>query len=258
MYWFSRAFGVLVVLALLVPSWAQDAKDKPAKDKKDVVTKDKKKTDPKVKAKDEHEPEEKISYGGVLLGKLKQMDANSQKDFTLTVTVYVKEPDLGQQQALINLNNQLRNQIAQLMQYIANKDRNNAINTQNAIAQTRVQIAQTQAKLFKNKEISQDYELRAADNVKVRSDFPPTEYDDKGNLKRWTAKELKALKGNSKLPGYPAEYDALRPGQGIKVYLAKALPNKGPKGLKTEDPVETMRPEAVMIQIVQEAQAPQR
>jgi hypothetical protein len=208
-----------------------------------------------VKPKDEPADEEKISYGGTLLGSLKQMDANSQKDFTLTVTAYLKEPDVGQQQALVNLNNQLRSQIAQLMQYIVNKDRNNAINTQNAIAQTRVQIAQTQGKLFKTKEVSQDYELRAADTVKVRANFPPVEYDDKGNLKRWTAKELKALKGNSKLPGYPAEYDALRPGQGIQVYLAKALPNKGPKGLKVEEPAETKRAEVVMILIVKEAQS---
>jgi hypothetical protein len=257
MYWFSRIFGVLIVLALLVPSWAQDAKDKPAKDKKEAV-KDKKKTDPKVKPKEDGEPEEKVKYGGTLLGKLKQMEANSQKDFTLTVTIYLKEPDPGQQQNLINLNNQLRNQIAQLNQYILNKDRNNAIATQNAIAQTRVQIAQTQNLLFRKKEVSQDFELRAADTVKVRSNFPPVEYDDKGNLKRWTAKELKALKGNSKLPGYPAEYDALRPGQGIQVYLAKALPTKSPKGLKTEEPMETMRPDVVMILIVQEAQMPPR
>jgi hypothetical protein len=253
MYWFSRIFGVLVMLALLVPTWAQDAKDKPAKDKK-AAAKDKKKTDPKVKPKDDAEPEEKVSYGGTALGKLKHMDANSQKDFTLTI--YGKEPDPGQQQQLVNLQNQLARQIAQLNQYILNKDRNNAFATQQAIGQTRLQIAQTQTKLFRTKEI--DIELRASDNVKVRSNFPPTEYDDKGNLKRWTAKELKALKGKSKLPGYPAEYDALRPGQGIQVYLAKALPKKGAKGLKTEDPVETMRPEVVMILIVQEAQMPPR
>jgi len=251
MHWFSRIFGILVVLALLVPSWAQDAKDKPAKDKKDVVAKDKKKTDPKVKAKEEHEPEEKVSYGGTAIGKLKQMDANSQKDFTLTV--YGKEPDPGQQQALL----QQQQSLARLQfQLQTTKDRNTFLSLQQQIAQTLTQIAQTKTKLFRTKEF--DYELRAADNVKVRSNFPPTEYDDKGNLKRWTAKELKALKGHSKLPGYPAEYDALRPGQGIQVYLAKALPNKGPKGLKTDDAVETMRPEVVMILIVQEAQAPQR
>lgn len=263
MYWFSRIFGVLVVLALLVPTWAQDAKDKPAKDKevkdKKEVTKEKKKTDPKTKPKDDSDPEEKISYAGTLVGELKQMDANSQKDFTLKVTVYVKEPDIGQQQALVNLNNQLRNQNVQYAQQIANKDRNGAINTLNAIAQTKLQIAQTQMKLFRNKELSQDYELRAADNIKVRASFPPTEYDDKGNLKRWTAKELQALKGKSKLPGYPAEYDALRPGQGIQVYLAKALAPKRPKGLKTDDgDVEVMRPEVVMIVIVKEAATPNR
>jgi hypothetical protein len=253
MYWFSRAFGVLVVLALLVPTWAQDAKDKPAKDKKDVVAKDKKKTNPKIKPKDDA-PEEKVSYGAILLGKLKQMDANSQKDFTLTI--YGKEPDPAQQNELVRLTNQLAVQQAQLRQYLLSKDFNSARQRQLDIINTNNAIAQTKLKLFRTKEI--DVELRAADNVKVRSEFLPTEYDDKGNLKKWTEKEKKALKGNSKLPGYPAEYDALRPGQGVKIYLAKALSKAAPKGLKTEEPMETMRPEVVMIHIVQEAQAPQR
>jgi hypothetical protein len=246
MYWFSRGLGILVVLALLVPSWAQDAKDKPAKDKE--VAKDKKKTEPKVKPKEEPADEEKVSYAGTLAGKLKQMDANSQKDFTLTV--YGKEPDPGQQQALL----QQQQSLARLnFQLQTTRDRNTFISLQMQIAQTRQQIAQTQTKLFRTKEI--DVDLRAADNIKVRANFPPTEYDDKGNLKRWTAKELKALKGKSKLPGYPAEYDALRPGQGIQVYLAKALPKGQPKGLKAgDDPVETKRPEVVMIVIMQEAQ----
>jgi hypothetical protein len=250
MYWFSRVFGILVVLALLVPSWAQDAKDKPAKDKKEAV-KDKKKSDPKVKAKEDSEPEEKVSYAGTAIGKLKQMDANSQKDFTLTV--YGKEPDPGQQQNLFNQQQSLARLQFQLQ---TTRDRNTFISLQMQIAQTLSQIAQTKSKLFRTKEF--DYELRAADNVKVRSNNPPVEYDDKGNLKRWTSKELKALKGHSKLPGYPAEYDALRPGQGIQVYLAKSLANKGPKGLKTEDPPETKRPEVVMILILQEAPMPPR
>ncbi len=186
------------------------------------------------------------------------MDANSQKDFSITVSTVVPELDVGQQQQLANLNAQLVRQNAQMLQYLANKDRNNAINTQQAIAQTNIQIAQTKAKLFKPKELSKDYDLRAAENIKVRSKFPPTEYDDKGNLKRWTAKELKALKGNSKLPGYPAEYDALRPGQLVQTYLAKVSKEKTPKGLKTEEPMEGTRPEVVMIVIVQEAQMPPR
>src|SRR5579864_3991747 len=130
MYWFSRIFGVLVMLALLVPSWAQDAKDKPAKDKKEAA-KDKKKTSPKVKAKDDSEPEEKVSYGGTAVGKLKQMDANSQKDFTLTM--YGKEPDLGQQQALL----QQQQSLARLQfQLSTTRDRNTAISLQMQIAQT--------------------------------------------------------------------------------------------------------------------------
>jgi hypothetical protein len=80
-------------------------------------------------------------------------------------------------------------------------------------------------------------------------------------MKRWTSKELLALKKGSKLPGYPAEYDILKPGQLVAVYLAKALPApKGKaKGLKVDDPVDVPgnRPEVLMIVVMQDS-LPQR
>src|SRR5581483_5843603 len=99
----------------------------------------------------------------------------------------------------------------------------------------------------------QDLEVRAADNIKVRSLAPPVEYDDRGNLKKYTQKDLIALKGNSKLPGYHAEFEILRPGQVVDIYLARPQPaTKKKKLVDDEDPNMLQRPEVVLIVVVAE------
>ena len=57
---------------------------------------------------------------------------------------------------------------------------------------------------------------------KVRTyDLPPN-YDEKGNVKKYTAAELKDLKGkDSNLPGYESSFDQLQTGQVLKVTLAR-------------------------------------
>ncbi|MGH7170150.1 MAG: hypothetical protein ACRELF_01360 [Gemmataceae bacterium] len=59
------------------------------------------------------------------------------------------------------------------------------------------------------------------DDVKVRMVQPPPAFDDKGNPKRYTRKELRELKGDPKLPGYPAEFSDLKPGQYVQVTLVR-------------------------------------
>ena len=70
--------------------------------------------------------------------------------------------------------------------------------------------------------------------------------------------ELAALKAKSKLPGYPADFDLLKTGQWVELYLAKATPApKGsappmnPKKKKMEDDpdVPMTVPEVVLIVI---------
>ena len=62
--------------------------------------------------------------------------------------------------------------------------------------------------------------------------------------------------GGSKLPGYPAEFESLKPGQFVEIYMAKTktpIRTKG-KGIKLDDDDDPrMRPEVVMIVILQEA-----
>jgi hypothetical protein len=268
MYRLSRLVGLslaMIALALLVPGRAQDQKGQStAKDEKEAKAKspdskdtgDKKVDDKKAdkskkrkgkgKAKEEN-PEDKVSYGQILFGKMKQMDQKNEREFTLEIMV----PDPEKIQGLANWMAQQQLSIAQ---------QTNPINYRNAVAQYQLQLAQRQTQIYSPK----DFEFRAADKIKVRTGYPPTEYDNRGKMKRWTAKELKSLKGSSKLPGYPAEYDLLRPGQYVAAYLAKQAPAgkskiKGIKGLKidlVEVPVN--KPEVVMMVVIQEAIPGQR
>jgi len=287
----ARIFGMLVlVLALILPSFGQDAKKdakadgdkKPAADK----TKDKKTADKKSKTKpktEEVNPEDKVAYGQVVTGKLKQIDANSQRDFT--VTLMLPDPkkiygvEMWMQQNIVLYQAQQANSLAQQQLSIARATSIQArqqalVQYNNSFTQFNVTLAQRQMQLAQKMETEilspKDYELRAAEKIKVRTGSPPTEYDDKGNMKRWSVKDLKNLKKGSKLPGYPAEYDALRPNQTVAVYLAKpALPEakstkKGIKlveGIKInndEKGADTYRPEVVMIVVVMDALPEQR
>jgi hypothetical protein len=108
--------------------------------------------------------------------------------------------------------------------------------------------------------IPRDVELQITDDIKVRVLQPPPEFDEKGRLRKRTAKELKELRGpDSKLPGFQADFDSLKPDQIVRVTIVgkketgykpqrpKAKPK--PKA-DDEDPPEPERPTASMIVIL--------
>jgi len=72
----------------------------------------------------------------------------------------------------------------------------------------------------------QDVKVMTIDDVKIRNENPPVGYDDKGNKKRYTPKELKELRGDSKLPGYTAEFNDLKQNQWVKVSLVRKKSDK--------------------------------
>jgi hypothetical protein len=241
-------FALLICAAILAPTWAQEKKDdkkdpaKAAKDKEKDKAKEpaKGEDDPKKADKDKktdkakEPPEEKLVYGQVLKAKLKRMDANSAREFTIEVPTLDKkkviELEIWKQQQLADIARQAPQNVA------------------GRVAQYKNELAQ------KSIYSMVDQDVRAADNMKVRSNFPPVVYDDRGNLKQWKQKELAALRGKTKLPGYPAEFDALRPGQFVEVYMAKTkTPTAKGKGIKLDDEDLRDRPEVVMVLILQEA-----
>ena len=76
----------------------------------------------------------------------------------------------------------------------------------------------------------QDVKVMTIDDVKIRTKNPPVAYDDKGNKKKYTAKELKELKGDDpKLPGYTAEFNDLKQNQVVEVSLVRKKSDKGGK-----------------------------
>jgi hypothetical protein len=124
-----------------------------------------------------------------------------------------------------------------------------------------VGLLEREANLFKVKEVEQDVELKLAEDVKVRTAVPAKAYDDKGNIKRYTAKELRELRGKQNLPGYAAEVGDLQVGQRVAVKVAvrrrnpppkKPGKDEAPKESSLKDmppPVDESKPLAVLIVI---------
>jgi hypothetical protein len=237
---------IVLVLPLLAADDAKDAKKKPdtpaVKDAKadagakpaakdaQTTAKTSKKTD--KTAKKEEEPDakkkEKVAYGANFVCKLKEMDANSQKEFSVEVQVAVPNPE--GYRALIDAQNSWANRQVQIFRDNIRNPLERA--RQLAIFQQDVaqQLPRLQAGTIKYQPL--DIKVRATDNIRVRAAWPPQEYDDKGNLKRYTAKQLRELQGKGGLPGFPAEFEALRAGQMIHLYLAPHVPNPVPKSAK--------------------------
>ena len=245
----ARLVSIFTLIVLLLPHLgAQDKKGvlkddldkKEAKkeddlDKKDAKKETDKKSDPKAV------DEDKVNYGQKITARLKRMDANSARDFAIEL------PQVDPQKV-----NQLNMWKMQEWQRIMTTDPRQR---GQQMMQFQMQLARKQ-----NTEIytMKDFDLRASETCKVRAMFPPIEYDDKGRLKVWTKKELLALKGTSKLPGYPADFDRLNAGQIVTVYLAKTLQPMGgaaakKKKLDDDDDDIVARPEVVMIVLEQEA-----
>src|SRR5262249_19041165 len=106
------------------------------------------------------------------------------------------------------------------------------------------------------KEESKNVELQAGDDMKVRTMNLPPVFDEKGQVKKLSAKELKERKGNDpKLPGYTAELADLKSNQMVTVYLAKKK-DKNPAKNKDKDDVADNRPQVTMAVIQAEAPTP--
>jgi hypothetical protein len=285
----ARVFGLaglFVGLVLVLPTLGADdkddkKKDDPAAKKADAPKGDKEKgdkdDDPKKGGDKEKmtrdkaakkDKKDKLTWGAELVGKL-TVDGSSTGDFTLHVTQKIMEPDYGAQQQFAQQSMQLQQQKMRIA--MARRPQELQQATQQYY-QTMMQLAQTQARLYKPKDVHYDVQLRFADKMKVRLLTPPVEYDDKGNMKKFTAKELQALRGTEDLPGYTGDADTLRTGQIVKVYLAKSqVPAsaigkmKGKAGAvaakkkKDDDGADeelgSARPEAVMILVLQDPPA---
>lgn len=126
------------------------------------------------------------------------------------------------QQHLVNLQAQLATANARNVGRILQQ-----INTQTA------RMLQDQNNAYKVSIATKDVEFHAADNLKIRLAEPASIYDDKGNIKKYTAAELKEMKGkDSKLPGYEGSAESLAVGQKVRVTLVHYVPHTPPADKK--------------------------
>jgi hypothetical protein len=106
-------------------------------------------------------------------------------------------------------------------------------------------VPQRSGKQIRWKQQYKTLELKAADDMIVRTAAPPPAHNDQGKPRSHTAQELKELKGAGNLPGYHAEPNSLKKGQSVVCYYEAAKPAK--KG-DPEAPADT-KPRVRMIVI---------
>jgi predicted secreted protein len=160
------------------------------------------------KEKKEVKKEELVKLGEVT-GTITQL--GEDKSITVKVTARYLEPNTA---ALQNQANLARRQIEIL--------RNpNPVERQRQLVQLQIDIANNQRNLYTPKEVSKDVQFQAADSLKIRCKEPPLAFDDKGNPRKRTKKELDELKGEGNLPGYQSDWDQLRTGQLVAVTVAQ-------------------------------------
>jgi hypothetical protein len=149
-------------------------------------------------------------------------------DRTFTVRVQYQQLQL-KPNALRTANNQNNSanrqlqQIARLQQQMARSKNPAQQMAQIQRIATQMQVGQLRAQnnLYNVVNRTQDIEFQAEESVKVRTMDLPDQFDEKGNIKRYTKEELKELKGkDTKLPGYESAFESLRAGQLIQVTLA--------------------------------------
>jgi hypothetical protein len=149
-------------------------------------------------------------------------------DRTFTVRVQYQNVELKPNalRTAANANNQANRQLQQvvrLQQQMA-RSRNPAqqmMQIQRIVAQLQLRQARAQQNLYNVVTHYQDVEFQAEEAVKVRTLELPDQFDEKGNIKRYTREELRQLKGkDTHLPGYESAFESLKEGQLVQLTLA--------------------------------------
>jgi hypothetical protein len=152
-------------------------------------------------------------------GKIKTVDP-TYKTFTLTIELQHLEVDQKALTASKQKVDEILRQEQQLMQEKNPKTRAQLFKD----LQQKLNSLGTGTSPYKIITDKKDFDLQAADDVKVRTLNPPLAFDDKGNVVQYTIDDLKKLKGDERLPGYPADFSAVKQGALVFIILSH---NKG-------------------------------
>jgi hypothetical protein len=184
----------------------------------------------KDKEKKDEPPAEKIVTTGQAVGVLQNWNESEGK-FTLHVKIKYSEANQQVQNDYMRELQNFQNRQVQIMQ---NRDPRARQNELNRLYQDMANFQNRQWNFYSIKEKEQNIDVELIDDAKVRLNSPPAVFDEKGNVKQYTPAELKELKGNDNLPGYPGERDNLRNGQTVLVTFGYKQAVKKPDAEKKE------------------------
>jgi hypothetical protein len=269
----------LMGLLLSLPALGADEKDKkadpPKQDakkadvkKEEPAKKDVKKDEPAKKDADKNDAGKKVpamkmpAKMPVRKGKFAQLESDPEAAYK---KMLMKSPKVqATVMAVVEDKKSLRLKVTVPYVRINQGQLQNYINAQNSMLQAsnaqgvinaQNQMAQAAAQLYELATVDKEVEWTAADEIKVRMNNPPPQFDDKGRVKRYTAKELRELKGNDRLPGYPAEFSDIKTGQIVQVTLEqkKIAPRPVKRGKEAEgEPLGDNLPKMTFLVIVAE------
>lgn len=118
------------------------------------------------------------------------------------------------------MNPEVASSIAKLQAQIGMQAYNtNVVDRMRQIANIQVDIARKEQQLYKGN--GPQIEIQALDDAKVRLADPPPQYDAKGNPRKLTPYERRALQGPGNSWGYPGDFDSLKSDQMVRIFLLK-------------------------------------
>jgi hypothetical protein len=223
--------SLLLVLALAVPAPAADKNQPQAVTEQDYNA---------------------LAQSSPVIGKLKSISP-TDKTFTLEIDTNLLQTKNGVRNAVHTMEQQ--EHILRMEQDILQT--RNPVQRAQKVQRLNAELERLQVQAARGTNAGQvvtqhkDFDLESTADAKVRRQDPPVQYDDKGNVKKYSQQELKGLKGDPKLTGYAADWDGLQVGQMVKVSLSKApdkADNKDNKDKKTDS-----KPQASLIVIIKDA-----
>ena len=201
-----------------------------------------------------------------IVGKIAEIDPKASS-LTFTIEWSHMEPKVN---AAGNQNQKLLQQQQQLMtRYYKIMAMKNSLQQQQQMAQFQAQVQQFQAAGNANLanmsavKSSKDYELGVMDKVKVARVKLEEKYTEEGELIKFTKEEIKKMK-SADMPGaYTAQFEDLKPGFAVKLYLS---PPKKQATKKSNDSTEEKKttssawlrgPRLRMVLILDDASLPE-
>jgi len=155
------------------------------------------------------------------------------------------------QQAQAQLNNA---RTPQQRQQAMNRLRQATLQLQRAMAQAQRGGGAGVPPGYKLEKFKIPVEFQLADKAKIRTLVLPETFDEKGNLKTYSPKELAELKGKDKsAPGYEFSLEQLQVGQLVKVTLVKVPKTADPLAKEMDNPDDDKSKQVKLLVVLKAA-----